>query len=276
MHNNYANEILKLPYSGKTILSYKKTKLRIAYNVENLVENETDDERLFWFRWIIGHHVSFICWVLINKYLNDNINLNKLNDNKIKLNSDRCLLLLQLLNCMYIYSSTVLEEVYNVTTRKFMNLYCNGFSGTWAKDYATLKNTISKYCKLEEKKTYNQNIKALFNESKIVHFAIANKLVKDRKSLLYKLNQSNPLTTVIKDSHKIYDFFFIVERDNHVTEENLIVSLKERLSIIKSDVEYNALFHADDKDSTLLLNNITTKKYIDNFVNIIDKVLLVY
>lgn len=266
----YGNELLMLPYTSKGVTSSdQETSLSFSLEAEFLKIDKPDNELLYWFRWTIGHHISFISWLLIDKYLSDNINLISVDKNKVTRNINRCLSLLKLLSCMYIYSSTVLEDVYNSSIRKFMRLYHSAFSAKWAKDYLDLKKTISGYSRLENEELSSKKIKVLFDESKITHITIAEKLVKNRKSLLQHFHNANT-EGVTKEAHKVYDCFFIVHRVSKITEKKLIYNLVKRLMVVKDDVSHNGVFAPEDKDIEILLKNAVTKKYLNNFEQIID------
>ncbi len=267
----YGNELLILPHTSKDIKSSGRISIEVYRPNRYLIDATKPDKEIFyWFRWTIGHHISFISWLLIDKYLNDSTNLILIDKNKAWANITRCFSLLKLLSCMYIYSSTVPQDIYNTTIRKFMKLYHSAFSATWAKDYINLKNTISNYSLQDNQELFPKKIKSIFDATKTVHIAIAGKLVKNRKSLLQHFYK-NTSVQIIKDTDKIYDCFFIVQRTNCVTESTLIHSLMKRLLIIKNDVVRNGVFEPEDTDIGILLKSKITKKYIDNFELIIDE-----
>jgi hypothetical protein len=187
-----------------------------------------------------------------------------------------CLKLLKLLSCMYLYTATMPEEIYISTVRKFMCLYHIAFSAKWGKDYASLKEISRQYC-TNANSDVSAEIKKLIFDSINIHFTIAAKLVKDKKSLLQisSSNQENHIANY-KDSDIVYDNFFMVKRLDSVSESQIIESLIKRLVILRTDIKKNGFFDKSDKNIDHILSNQLAKNYVDNFDNIVDDVIGYY
>lgn len=269
----YGNEILFLPHSIKGINAINQNHYHSTYSSLFTDIDKPTDELLYWFRWTLGHHISFLCWIFINKYLQDNLHLQ--DQRKIELNIHRCTSLMHLMNCMYIYTATVPSTIYCSYIRNHMELYFSGFSATWAKDYVVLKDMIQKYCNMSDLVLGQDTIRTSFNKTKIVHFAIAGKLVKDRKSLLQQLN--NPHKPLFPSQyHKIYDNFFLVNRVNYISEKSLINCLIKRLYAVLGDLRQNGLLNKNDPDIEILTNNKATSAYVTEFTDIIQQSIKIF
>ena len=260
----YGNEMLRLPVNYKGIILSDNPKINspniTTYNAQ------PKNEILYWYRWVMGHHISFIGWLLISKYLYECTNENCDIDKDIKI--ERCKKLFSLLNCMYIYTASVTNDTYEMVIRKFMKLYCDGFSATWAHDYREFKKIIKKFSKNSYCSLYSEDIKHLYNDGILIHIAIANKLVNKGKSLLKDLNFKYEELT-IKNNSEIYDNFFLVKRVKSISEKHLICDLNRRLVAIQGDLKVNDLFNKCDKEAYFLTTNGLVLKYIDNITNII-------
>lgn len=269
----YGNEILSLPHSIRGINDANKNHCvsecsNILASIDNPIE-----ELLYRFRWTLGHHISFLCWIFISKYLQDNLHLQ--DKEKILFNVHRCNSLMHLMNCMYVYTATVPSPIYCSSIRHSMEMYFSGFSAAWAKDYMILKDMIQKYCNIDNLILGKDMIRSSFDKTKIVHFIIAGKLVKDRKSLLQQ--QNNPHKLVCPSQyHKIYDNFFLVDRVNYISEKSLINGLIKRLYTVLGDLKQNGLLNKNDPDIGVLTNNKVTSTYIVEFADIIQQNIKIF
>lgn len=96
------------------------------------VEPVESSDRLYWFRWITGHQVTFVLWQLVARELAMAERGER--DREAALAS--AALFTRGFSAMLLYTSSTPIDVYHEVIRPSMFLQHRGFSGTWAPDFA--------------------------------------------------------------------------------------------------------------------------------------------
>ncbi|MFE0426576.1 hypothetical protein [Streptomyces sp. NPDC058953] len=193
-------------------------------------------ERLFWFRWIVGHHVSFVIWRLIADALAE------VNDGT----GDQDAAAVRLTEyvrayCgMLLYTGSSTREIYQRTIRPSMYRQHDKFSGTWAPDYPAVR---SLFRGRKPPPVVPHRAAGLLREVTLtnqIHLGVASKLVDQGRSLL----QAAVLEGNIA-SHRtwgaVFDCYFLTLRAP-VGPEEVTAQLLRRQKAVAVDLNTNGLY----------------------------------
>lgn len=191
-----------------------------------------DAQQLFWFRWIVGHQVSFVLWRAMCDVL-----WHHPDDSPGERELDLLATCVDGYSAMLLYSSTVPRAHYHAHTRVRMVLQHPSFSGTWAPDYRPVR-------KLFRGKLPWQHDCAALEEAVarngVTHDHIAGHLVPDGRSLLQQ-SAGAPGVTVSREKEDLYDNFFLTIR-RPVSHVELVSQLDTRLDELATDLTHNGLY----------------------------------
>lgn len=203
-----------------------------------------DAERLFWFRWITGHQLTFGLWQALRHQLVDVVEGAEFGHAPTVDEVDRCTALLRSVGGMFLYTASCNRDVYSTTIRNFMRLWHPGFSGTWAADYEGLPNLLGRACDLKSTDAaLSESLGRLRRASAdchSVHLAAAKKLVPEGGSLLRDLRSDPGSLPEATSVRQVYDSFFLVRRAP-VTMDEFEFSITLRGKRILQDLEVNGL-----------------------------------
>ncbi|WP_153536331.1 hypothetical protein [Streptomyces sp. RB17] len=191
--------------------------------------------QLFWFRWITGHQVTFAVWQLLGHALHQ---AHARPDPAPSLTAMADLT--RAYTAMLLYTSSCPKDVYGDVIRPSMFLQHRGFSGTWAPDFAPVRQVL-RGRKLPWQDTPEGTL--LADEVRLyhlVHSGVAAKLVPSGRSLL----QENAHTA--RPNHPrlqalVYDNYFLTLRADVPTAE-VVGQLRRRLAAVRVDVSVNGLY----------------------------------
>lgn len=216
------------------------------------IEPEPDEssDRLFWFRWITGHQVTFILWQLIAR-TKDAL---PEEDGPRRRAGLEAMTELALGYCaMLLYTASTPKEVYHDVIRPSMFLQHRGFSGTWAPDHAPVQS-LFRGKKLACTRD-SADLRRAVSMYQTIHAGIAAKLVPSGRSLLQQTAQA----TAVQHPDVLgvlYDNYFMTLR-SPATVEDVVAQLLRRLNAIVLDVRTNGLYPAGrggDEDLPAELN----------------------
>lgn len=202
-------------------------------------ESVESSDRLFWFRWITGHQVTFAVWQLMGLELEARGKPGR---------QERLARLVELMNgysAMLLYTSSTPKRVYHDLIRPSMHLQHRGFSGTWAPDFAPLKSLLRGRHELfaEDGTTALRDAVRTYER---VHAGIAARLVPSGRSLL---QHSAETTEVVHPDVQgvIYDSYFMTLRAS-TDVQDVVAQLLRRLNAVARDVAANGLYPVSDED----------------------------
>lgn len=191
---------------------------------------------VFWFRWIVGHQVTFLLWHLMARALR-RMTPHRVADSAMVEAlaglADGC-------NAMMLYTSSCTREAYERFIRPAMYRQHHSFSGSWAPDYRPVRTLFHGR---EPQWTREQEVRKLREAiavNRMVHGAVAAWLVPGSESLL----QGSTADPHIQDRGTlgvIYDQFFLTVR-GAVSDDRVLDQLLRRLRAILMDVNENGLY----------------------------------
>jgi hypothetical protein len=211
-----------------------------------------DATTLFWFRWITGHQISFVAWIVAVDVI-DQANRGSM----ARLDAQiRCRACLRLYSLMLIYAASTTVDIYQSRIRPAMIEAHPAFSATWAADYIHLKRNLRNW--LQPAAQFSAGsappsssttgsasdqlaaVKQAYLASTQIHGKIGKRLIGNSASLL-KLAKSDlesveageldePETRV----GKIYDDFFLAVR-SAVSVQDVVGQTVARLLAVVQD-----------------------------------------
>ena len=189
---------------------------------------------VFWFRWIVGHQVTFALWQLLATAMYETADPDRRSEA-----TQRAACLVRGCSAMLLYTGSCPRTIYHQVIRPTMALTHPGFSGSWAPDYRLVRNVLRGRLHFQ----HDANGRALLAEQRLnalIHAGVAAKLVPSAPSLLRtftaesKLCHSELLTA-------LYDNYFLTVR-GQVTYDAIVTQLLRRLDAIVHDVTTNGLY----------------------------------
>ncbi|MCE7000413.1 L-tyrosine 3-hydroxylase [Saccharothrix sp. S26] len=190
--------------------------------------------RLFWYRWIAGHQISFSLWRVIS-----DIVLRHGDDAPSEREIDTLVACVDGYSAMLLYSSTVPREHYHAHLRPRMALQHPAFSGAWAPDYRPVRLLLRGRFGWQADRSGSALADAVDRNHR-THDHIADHLVPDGKSLLQK-TAGVTKAGVTPDKEDLYDNFFLTIR-RPVSHAEFLAQLRERVVELASDLAENGLF----------------------------------
>ncbi|WP_327417488.1 hypothetical protein [Streptomyces sp. NBC_01233] len=179
---------------------------------------KTDDEAHAWYRWLLGHHVSFGVWRLICRSLSEAAG-----------DADLTAELFDAYSALLLYSGSCTPQVYADAIRPRMMSCHPAFSGTWSRDYELVRLLLGHPLQGEPRSRLNGAVK--FN--RLVHVLVAKRLVPGGSSLLRDSGRGSGLTT---DAERdLFDAFFSTRRVTTCACE-FVDQLLDRIDLILADL----------------------------------------
>lgn len=218
-------------------------------------EAPKDPERLFWFRWIIGHHVSMLIWRLMGDVLAD-----VHQDTPDRLHCEAFCQYIDSYSVALVYTSTAPRAIYHSEIRRRMTLQHPAFSGTWAGDYRPVARLMrGRTGWLAEPSCADVADSVARNTA--IHDHIADHLVPDGGSLLREAaNTAGP--SVSLDKEDLFDNFFMTIR-RPTTRIEALRQLAERVGLIAEDLERHGLYPLVDGVHHPVLGTNTERETAD-------------
>lgn len=196
-------------------------------------------ERLFWFRWIVGHHVSFILWRLIADAL---ARLAAGDADRERL-SEAVTHYVRCYGGMLLYTGSCDRVTYRDVIRPSMYRQHTMFSGTWAPDYAPVR---SLFRGRNQPPVTESQARQLAGEVRLVgelHNGVAAKLVAGGRSLLQDAVVA-PGTMQPRRWGALFDCYFLTLRAP-VSHTEIVAQLLRRQKAVLLDLVTNGLHPAD-------------------------------
>ncbi|WP_306796456.1 L-tyrosine 3-hydroxylase [Nocardia sp. XZ_19_369] len=194
-----------------------------------------EEERLFWYRWIAGHQLSFLLW----RAMCDVVWHHPEDDGPDERELDLLTTCVDGYSAMLLYSSTVPRDHYHAYTRVRMALQHPAFSGTWAPDYRPVRRLFRGKMPWQDDPACAALDEAVAR-NEVTHSHIADHLVPDGHSLLQK-SAGAPGVSVSREKEDLYDNFFLTVR-RPVSHAEFVAQLDSRIAELAADLEYNGLY----------------------------------
>ncbi|PXX54759.1 hypothetical protein DFR70_12353 [Nocardia tenerifensis] len=202
----------------------------------NVFGNEpVEPERLFWYRWIAGHQVSFLLW----RAMCDVVWHHPDEDAPSERELDLLCACIDGYSAVLLYSSTVPRDQYHADIRPRMALQHPAFSGTWAPDYRPVRRLFRGKMPWQEDASCAALGEAVARNG-ITHSHIADHLVPEGRSLLQE-SAGAPGVSVSREKEDLYDNFFLTVR-RPVSQTEFVAQLDSRLADLAADLAHNGLY----------------------------------
>lgn len=196
-------------------------------------------EELFWFRWITGHQVCFVLWRLMSQLLDELADGTCPAPAAVK---SMCHYI-EGYSAMLLYTGSCPRTVYHVLIRPGMRLRHRGFSGSWAPDYAPVRELFRRQPSLIWSADTGELSEAVTLHD-LVHAGVAAKLVPGGRSLL---TQAAVRTVDHRLVGMLYDSYFVTAR-GPVARAQVVAQLLRRLVAIGQDLAANGLHAEGDRN----------------------------
>jgi hypothetical protein len=189
---------------------------------------------LHWFRWVLSHHLIFLCWHRI-------VGAAYQEGSKQTL-GERCANLIKLCSLMLLYAASCPNALYKKHIRTFMALYHAGFTAKWSLEYHAYKIAVEKLLGGGLPADADSPLRSAYYEHKMVHMAVAKKFMGVAPSLL-KMHSSGhgDLGDLTPETQFVYDAFFLVKRTEQPAH-TLATAFEERLVQMQMDLHFNPFF----------------------------------
>ncbi|MEO3977523.1 L-tyrosine 3-hydroxylase [Streptomyces sp. CAU 1734] len=196
-------------------------------------------DRLFWFRWITGHQVTFVLWRLLAAAARGAEQAGGAGPDARA--AERARRYVRGYSLMLLYTSSCPREVYNRLIRPSLALQHRHLSGSWAQDFHPVRSLLrgripagldDRTASLREECRLNQR----------VHEGIAAKLVPSGVSLLQRTAEHEGQRFLHRDLlSSLYDCVFLTVRAP-LAQELVVTQLARRLHAIRLDLLANGLY----------------------------------
>jgi hypothetical protein len=229
------------------------------------VEDADSAERLFWFRWITGHQLTFILWQLTARAAHEVSDAVGEADQAAGLR--RLTQYVRGYSAMLLYTSSVPRDVYHDVIRPSMFLQHRGFSGGWAPDHDPIRDLLRGRRLPCADHPESVELRRAVKTVQLIHFGIAAKLVPNGRSLL----RQSVSTTSLRDPSVLgvlYDNYFIVLREPTSTPD-VVAQLLRRLNAVALDVSANGLYPGGAERGPEELDTDEVLEYERDFLRII-------
>jgi L-tyrosine peroxygenase len=194
-------------------------------------------ERLFWFRWITGHQISFIIWrllaVVLQRAGEDDGDRHELATAVIQY--------VRAYSAMLLYTSSCSKAVYTTMIRPSMYRVHKTFSGTWAPDYPPVRGLFHGR---KIPPVLTGQLDELMEEirlSQCVHYGVAAKLVDGARSLMQRSFEEGGSKLHPRPWGSIFDCYFLTVRAQ-VSAQEIAVQLLRRQRAVAMDLATNGLY----------------------------------
>ena len=246
----YNNEIIEIPErQTKPVLDvYTCPKYYFSeeflYSLNDNIEKWKNPEpsEMFWFRWVTGHQTMLLFWHLLSKELlaiNQTVNLIEI-EAKVHL----CKSIFASCSVVFGYTGSCPVHLYHSTIRPYMAAFHRCFSGKWSADYEPIPQLVNQIIKTDypdRLKISQQELKQSFLQHQKSHYDVAKRLVPSNSSLLKDAKNIELELRSTEQRAILFDYFFLVKRVTHESQQQLLQSLSRRIKAIILDISLNGI-----------------------------------
>ncbi|GLU49971.1 hypothetical protein Nans01_43220 [Nocardiopsis ansamitocini] len=216
-----------------------------------------DLERLFWFRWIIGHHISFVIWRL----LADALSQAPEDEEGRKALAGTVATYVRAYCGMLLYTGSCTPSIYNATIRPSMYRLHSTFSGTWALDYPAVRSLFRGRKAPAVLGAQTGEVMREVGMSNQIHLGVSSKLVERGRSLLQQSIDA-PDTHQPRRWGTVFDCYFLTVRAP-VPPEQVLTQLMRRLKATAIDLATNGLYPEAGGDLGRLPEELTRPAVVE-------------
>ncbi|MFC4494588.1 hypothetical protein ACFPA8_10635 [Streptomyces ovatisporus] len=191
-------------------------------------------ERVFWYRWITGHQVSFALWRAMYDIFGDSPDTMP-----PRPELDVLAACVDAYSAMLLYSSTVPCAHYHSHIRRRMALQHPAISGTWAPDYRPVRRLFRGKLSWQGDPACEPLGTAVARNA-AAHDYIAAHLVPDGLSLLQQ-SIGTPAMAVSQEKEELYDNLFLTLR-RPISRIQFVGQLRARVAEVGTDLAHNGLY----------------------------------
>ena len=244
----YGVEALVMPFTGSRLRRPSATPAETAAlrrsgealqmmveSPEVVPRNDAVDSSLAsWARWINGHQLTFIAWRLARE-VRDAFKAKLIGPHQAAHLLAACV---DAYSRLLVYSGSCSISDYHQIIRPAMYRHNPAFSGTWAADYAPIRDVLRMNPESMVELGPNAMLHRVLSDNRAVHEYIANRLVPDGVSLLQQAHHV-PLGQSRVVRNGAYDLFFMTAR-SQISGQELLAALLRRANDLLLDVSLSA------------------------------------
>jgi hypothetical protein len=228
---SYGLEPLVLPSQPPAPAPLESGLPRIPFHARR--SHAVEPVSVFWFRWIVGHQVTFVLWQLLANAVHDTADPACGGEA-----TRRAARLVRGCSAMLLYTGSCPREIYHRVIRPSMALAHPGFSGSWARDYPLVRNVLRGHVRLQH--ADGRTLLAEQRLNALIHAGVAATLVPSAPSLLKAFTAESTLCHA-ELLTALYDSYFLTVR-GQVSYDVVVTQLLRRLDVIAHDVTTTGLY----------------------------------
>ncbi|SER51391.1 hypothetical protein [Lentzea albida] len=183
-----------------------------------------DSDRAF-YRWMIGHHLTFGVWRMLADVLADAGRTGGLSE----AGTARAAWWYDCYSALLLYAGSCTPEVYARSIRPRMAATHPAFSGLWARDHEWVAGLLSTLSLPRD-----GVLKRALKRNRLVHMTVAQMLVPGGASL-FKGHGGRAANGVTDAERDLFDEFFLVHREA-VTQAGFTAAMLTRLGAVRDDL----------------------------------------
>ncbi|MGF0176753.1 hypothetical protein ACQF36_41745 [Streptomyces sp. Marseille-Q5077] len=199
--------------------------------------------RISWFRWVTGHQISFVIWRLLLQEMRTAA----LADGPRQANAIATMSQYVRGYCaMLLYTASCSRDVYETLIRPSMFLAHPGFSGTWAPDFAAVRQVFrGRQLTWPGSGSGTAELRRAVDLNRLVHAGVAAKLVPNGGSLLQEAPASDAQRP--EQLGTLFDSYFMTARAPGC-EGRAVPQLLRRLEAVTLDLITHGLTDQGDEE----------------------------
>ena len=229
-------DVLRLPMPGQPLAepgpaevggSGPATEPAVSAPVARVAADDAD--RAF-YRWMIGHHVTFGVWRMLADLLAGASRTGSLSE----AGTARAAWWYDCYSALLLYAGSCTPEVYAQSVRPRMAAKHPAFSGLWARDHEWVAHLLG-----ELSPPRGGVLRQALRRNRLVHMTVAQMLVPEGASL-FKGHGGRAGNSVTDGERDLFDEFFLVRR-GVVTRSDFAAAMLSRLVAIQDDLVANPI-----------------------------------
>ncbi|GAA0362487.1 hypothetical protein NE235_22510 [Actinoallomurus spadix] len=188
---------------------------------------DADENTRGWYRWLLGHHVTFCIWRLMSE------SLGAVLAGRAEA-ADTVARLYDAYSALLLYAGSCTPAVYDSVIRSRMRARHPAFSGTWARDYREVLVRLAAVAPAP-----GTPLKESLKLNRLAHMSMAARLVPSGGSLLRDAGRDAHQAPTVEESD-LLDSFFLTGRRS-VCSREFVEQLHHRTRAVLTDLEHQPL-----------------------------------
>lgn len=204
-------------------------------------------ERLFWFRWMVGHQLSFVLWRALGRVLRSAVTVLEAESGR-DLDDElacRAVALTEGYSAVLVYSATCTRALYDDVIRRAMRLQHRSFSGQWSAEHAPLPRLATRLARAVprgDSRPGARRVVEAYRENARVHTVVGRKLVPGGVTPFSVFQDyAGPREQIPASAVHLFDAVFLTLRCE-VSSREICVQFLRRLAAMFMDLSSQGLY----------------------------------